>query len=259
MPLPPLPNTATFSRRRVLLGAALLGACLLFGWLAYRVALTIFLDGERRHAARRLEFYALSLDATLARYEALPGLLALENRLHDLLQQPANAALAKASNVYLKTAQGGAEISVAYLIDRKGRTLAASNWDKPGSFVGQNYAFRPYFREAIKGSLGRFYGVGATTGEPGYFLAAPVRENGHGPVQGVVTIKVNLAPFEAALAKSGDTVLLADDEGVIFLAPRDEWRYRTLAPLSPLARERLAASRKYGDSPLFQTQSTRPY
>ncbi|HJW01650.1 MAG TPA: ATP-binding protein [Azospira sp.] len=249
-PLPPLAPTPTARRRRLLLGAALLGACLLFGWLTYRVALTIFLDGERQHATRRLEFYALSLDATLARYEALPGLLALETRLHELLQQPANNALTQASNTYLQTAQGGAEISAAYLIDRKGHTLAASNWDQPGSFVGQNYAFRPYFREAIRGGLGRFYGIGATTGEPGYFLAAPVRENSHGPIQGVVTIKVNLAPFEAALAKSGDTVLLADDEGVIFLAPKPEWRYRTLASLSPAARERLAASRKYGDSPL---------
>jgi len=248
--LPPLPAPPTSSRRRLLLGTALLAACLVFGWLAYRVALTIFLDGERQNAARRLEFYALSLEATLARYEALPGLLALEHKLHELLAQPAGSAQAKAANAYLKTAQSGAEISAAYLIDRRGHTLAASNWDKAGSFVGHNYAFRPYFREAIKGSLGRFYGVGATTGEPGYFLAAPVRDGSHGPIEGVVTIKVNLAPFESALARSGDTVLLADDEGVIFLAPKAEWRYRTLAPLSPLARERLAASRKYGDSPL---------
>lgn len=250
MPFPPLPATPTFSRRRLLLGAALFGACLLFGWLAYRLALGIFLDGERQNASRRLEFYALSLEATLARYEALPGLLALETRLHELLQQPANGPLIQASNTYLQTARSGAEISAAYLIDRDGRTLAASNWDRPGSFVGQNYAFRPYFRAAIQGNLGRFYGIGSTTGEPGYFLAAPMRESNRGPVRGVVTIKVDLAPFETALTKSGDTVLLADDEGVIFLAPKPEWRYRTLAPLSSQARERLATSRKYGDSPL---------
>jgi len=259
VPTPPsLPAASRLSpsSRRLLLGAALLLGCLIFGAIAYRLSLHLLLKGERERAIQRLEYHALTLEGVLTRYEALPGLLALEHRLHEHLAQPRNPQRLQASNAYLKTAQSGAGISSAYLIDTRGHTLAASNWDKPGSFVGQNYAFRPYFREAMKGGLGRFFGVGATTGEPGYFLAAPVRGNGldsdgeRGAIKGVVTIKVNLQPFEEALAKSGDTVLLADSEGVIFLTPRDEWRYRTLAPLTPLARERLAASRQYGDSSL---------
>ena len=42
--------------------------------------------------------------------------------------------------------QTGAE--VMYLMDVSGNTLAASNWDKHDSFVGRNFAFRPYFLEA---------------------------------------------------------------------------------------------------------------
>jgi len=52
----------------------------------------------------------------------------------------------------------------------------------------------------MREGLGRFYGVGNTTGETGYFVAAPVREDNK-PI-GVVVVKVNLDAFEATLSRS---------------------------------------------------------
>lgn len=247
MPLTAHPLIVTKRRSALFAGLAVL-ACLLAGWAVYRLFLGAYLDGERRSAAQRLEFYAVSLEASLDRYEALPWLLALERDLAGLLEQPADPARRKAANHYLETVQGDAAIAAAYLIDLKGETLAASNWYLPRSFVGQNYAYRPYFREAINGRLGRFYGVGATTGEAGYFLAAPLRLRER--IAGAVTIKVSLDAFEQALARSGERVLLADADGVVFLASRPEWRYHTLAPLDAAARARLAEARQYADHPL---------
>lgn len=236
-------------RRSILpLGLALL-ACLLAGWAVHRLFLGSYLEGERKNAAQRLEFYAVSLEGALDRYEALPWLLALERDLAGLLDQPADPARRKAANHYLETVQGDAAIAAAFLIDLKGETLAASNWNLPRSFVGQNYAYRPYFREAILGRLGRFYGIGATTGEAGYFLAAPLRVKAR--VAGAVAIKVSLDAFEQALARSGDRVLLADADGVVFLASRPEWRYHTLAPLDDSVRARLAEARQYAGHPLL--------
>ncbi|NMG66751.1 sensor histidine kinase [Azoarcus indigens] len=259
MRIPSLPPLLPPPRRLLLVGGLAL-ACLLFAALAYQLALAAFLDGEREAASRRLAFYALSLEGALARHEALPGLLALEPRLHQLLDHPQDAAAVAACNAYLQRAQAGAGISVAYLIDLQGHTLAASNWNQPGSFVGHNYGFRPYFREAAAGGLGRFYAVGVTTGEPGYFLAAPVREGGRegGAVRGVITIKVNLAASEAELSGGGDSILLADAAGVVFLAAEPAWRYRTLAPLPPATRAALAATRQYGDSPLQPLAPSHP-
>ncbi len=34
--------------------------------------------------------------------------------------------------------------------------LAASNHGEPGSFVGTDYRFRPYFQRAARGEVGRF-------------------------------------------------------------------------------------------------------
>jgi two-component system C4-dicarboxylate transport sensor histidine kinase DctB len=109
--------------------------------------------------------------------------------------------------------------------------------------VGHKYAFRPYFREALAGRLGRFYGVGTTTGEPGYFLASPLRDGER--VLGVLAVKVGLEALERALASSGEALVLADGDGVIFLASERGWRYRSLAPLPAAVRARLAETRQY--------------
>ncbi len=236
-------------RRVLLLSGAALAVCLLLGWLAYRALFGFHLDNDRRQAAQRLDAFALSLDATLSRHESLPGLLALDPSLAAVLREPNNPQRSAAANAYLEAAQQGAAVAAAYLIDADGLTLAASNWRQPRSFVGQNYAFRPYFRDALDKGLGRFYGVGVTTGEPGYFLAAPVRERGQ--TLGVIVLKVGLENIEQALAGAGDTLLLADGDGVVFLSANRQWRYRVLALLDDRVTERLRQTQQYGAQPLL--------
>ena len=240
--------SAGLSRRSLLaLGVAVL-FCLLLGWLTYRLFFGIYLNNERQLSSQRLDAFALSLEATLARHESLPGLLALDPALAALLREPANPQRIAAANAYLEAAQQSAAVAATYLINAEGKTLAASNWRLPRSFVGQNYAFRPYFKDAQQNGLGRFYGIGATTGEPGYFLAAPVRENGQ--ALGVVVLKVGLEALEQAMAGAGDTLLLADGDGIIFLSSERKLRYRTLAALSQQVTTRLAATRQYGNQPI---------
>lgn len=247
MTLDPSPTAGRKRRALLLLGAAV-GFCLLLGWLAYRLFFGIYLGNDRQLSAQRLDAFALSLEATLARHESLPGLLALDPSLAALLREPRNPQRIAAANAYLEAAQQGAAVSVTFLIDAHGETLAASNWQLPRSFVGHNYAFRPYFRDALQDGLGRFYGVGVTTGEPGYFLAAPVRAAGK--VLGVIVLKLSLDSMEQALAGAGDTLLLADADGVVFLSSERRLRYRTLAPLPEAVSARLAETRQYGTQPV---------
>lgn len=222
-------------------------ACVMLGAAVHQAVFRSQLGAQRLAAERRLESYALNLDALLSRNEALPAVLALEPRLAALLDD--RRAIARdAANRYLQDVAAAAKVNAAYLIDDQGLTLAASNWDQPVTFVGQNYRFRPYYQEAAAGRPGRFYGVGVTSGEPGYFLATRL----HTPqgALGVAAVKLNLDPFEVAMAQSGELLLLADRDGVIFLSALPQWKYRVLAPLSPAARARIAQSRQYGELPL---------
>lgn len=230
-------------RTALLLGAAAC-CCVLLGWLVYHTIFGIYLDGERLQATQRLDAFALSLEATLSRYESLPGLVALDPSLTALLREPGSPQRTEAANAYLEAAQQGAGVAAAFVLDAQGTTLAASNWRLPRSFVGHSYAFRPYFRDAIKSDLGRFYGVGVTTGEPGYFLAAPVRD--HGRVRGVVVLKVDLEGLEQTLANAGDILLLTDADGIVFLASARPLRYHSLGQLAQPVIARLLETRQYG-------------
>lgn len=239
LPTPSGPNR----RARLLLGAAVF-FCLLLGGLTYRLSFNIYLDHERQLSTQRLDAFALSLDATLARHESLPSLLALDPSLAALLQEPDNPQRIAAANTYLEAAQQGAAVAAAFLINAEGKTLAASNWQLPRSFVGHNYAFRPYFTAALQHGLGRFYGVGVTSGEPGYFLAAPVRRNNQ--ALGVVVLKVGLEAIEQAMAGAGDTLLLTDRDGIVFLSSNHQYRYHALAPLPAKVTAQLANTQQYG-------------
>jgi two-component system C4-dicarboxylate transport sensor histidine kinase DctB len=234
--------------RRLLVAGLALAACLAVGWLAYLAALAGYTHTQLLEADQRADFYALSLKSELERYETLPRIAAFEHTLSELLRRPDDRILQATANRYLENVEHSAAISAAFLIDRQGLTLASSNWRAPGSFVGQNYAFRPYFHEAMRSGFGRFYAIGNTTGTPGYFLAAPIRDEG--VALGAVAVKVSLDNFASALAKSGDTVLLVDDNGVIFLSSVPAWTYHTLAPLMSGVLAHLRQTRQYGDHPL---------
>ncbi|MDR2112791.1 MAG: sensor histidine kinase [Candidatus Accumulibacter sp.] len=228
---------------------AALAACALAGWGMRNVFFARQLDQLAQNSWRHVEFYRMSLDSLLSRNESLPRILALEYRLTDLLRDPANRARLDAANGYLLEVKNSAGLNAAFLMDMDGLTLAASNFGLPGTYVGHNYGFRPYFQGAIKGQLGVFYGVGATTGEAGYFLAAPIKgENGE--AIGTVVVKIRLEDFEEALVSNGNPILLADANGVVFLASVPELKYHVLTPLTAGALAQIDLSRQYGAQPL---------
>lgn len=217
--------------------------CVLAGWAVREVVLARQLDLLAQQSRHHLEFYRMSLQSLLSRNESLPRVIAMEERLLALLARPADRKAQDAANNYLLDVQHGAGISAVYLMDRDGLTLAASNYQSASSYVGHNYAFRPYFQLALQGGLGRFYGVGATTGEPGYFLASPIASP-HGPI-GVVAVKISLGDFESALVRNGDPVLLVDANGVVFLSSVPQFKYRFLTPLEVGVMQQIGLSRQY--------------
>ena len=134
-------------------------------------------------------------------------------------------------------------VELLYVMNAEGTTLAASNWREELSLVGRNYGFRPYFKSAIKGEEGSFFAIGATSDEPGLFLARPTPVSG-API-GVAVVKVDMGPLEEAWAEGGETVFASDANGVIFLSSQPDWRYRTLFELPEVVRETIEATRQY--------------
>ena len=146
---------------------AALVVCVLAGWAVRNIHLARQLDQSAQQSRHRIEFYRMSLDSLLTRNASLPRIIALEDRLKDLLRDPSGRKRLDAANSYLLDVKNMADLNAVFLMDQAGLTLAASNFQFPGSYVGHNYRYRPYFQAAMEGRLGTFYGVGVTTGEPG--------------------------------------------------------------------------------------------
>jgi PAS domain S-box-containing protein len=244
-----LPQTkaqaGTTGRRSALLWMCYALLALLLAWLAGEWAA----QRERRLQVdaihRTIEVQALGLRGTVARYNHIPFVTAQHPDIHALLLAPHDQRLVAKVNRYLQETSRRVGSNALYLMDAKGLTLAASNWQQPDSFVGENYGFRPYFKDALAGRDGFFYAIGSNTRVPGMFISAPVRVAA-APV-GVLAIKVSLRDIEDAWRRTKDPVYLADAYGVIFLGSIDAWQYKATQPLPPQALAWIRGNRQYGD------------
>ncbi|MFA5110208.1 MAG: PAS domain S-box protein, partial [Desulfobaccales bacterium] len=124
--------------------------------------------------------------------------------------------------------------SVAYLLDSNGVTIASSNRGAPDSFMGQSYAFRPYFQKAMAGQTARYFALGVTSKKRGFYAAHPVRDQA-GRIAGVAVLKMTLDKFQQDL-RDFDPAFLIDPQGVIFAGSRPGLDYQNLWP-STQARE----------------------
>lgn len=221
-------------------------------WQAAQLARDQALTQLRRDAENELRLSAEGLVGHLSRHDYLPELLASREMVKRFLAAP-EAQDAMPLNLLLDRFRATAGVSDIYLIDRHGDTLAASNWHRPRTFIGQNYTFRRYFQEAIAGRPGRFYGLGVQSLERGYYFSAPVWLEETAPdarADGVMVVKVLLDTVEAGWAEQDAELLVIDDDDIIFMASRPELRMQALRPLSDADREALLATRRYADEAL---------
>jgi two-component system C4-dicarboxylate transport sensor histidine kinase DctB len=221
---------------------------------AHRAALFWNLRQLEEHSVNRLDLIATTIEATLARFRYLPDVVARSREIEALFAYGRSADTIDTANTFLDRIATASKSNTLFVIGRDGTTIAASNYRMPTSFVGQNYAFRSYFTDAIRNKSGRLYAIGATTGEPGYFLSTPIvigRET-----VGVAVVKIDLLPLEQDWSDAREDVGVRDDDGIIFLASDPRWRYRSVRGLAREEEARISEGKRYGQldlegSPLF--------
>ncbi len=220
------------------------GSLVLLTWASYAWVKQRQLDELHRTLDSRAELYAASIGGALNKYEFLPLAVAQSDAVAQLLEQP-SADKVTQINAYLVDMNRRAGAFAVYVLDDKGTTLASSNWQDRSSYVGVNYGFRPYFKNAIAGGIGRFYGIGFSTFEAGYFISQPVQRDGR--ILGIVAAKVNLDWIEQSWRTpgAGEQIWVKDANGVIILATTPAFKFKTLAPLSPAAKNDISAQRQF--------------
>ncbi|AIY41557.1 Sensory box histidine kinase [Collimonas arenae] len=218
--------------------------------LAARKASSDISEGSER----QLQIVALDLESVLQKFETLPFALGFQSDVLQALAQPGDQQNIQRLNLALQLIQRQSKVVAIYVLDRKGLTLASSNWDTATSFVGRDFGFRPYFSAAINGQPGRFYGIGNATNVPGYFIAQPIyasaAEYGRKAALGVMVVKIDLTEFEHTWSSSEDPIALTDSRGVVFLSNRQEWKYHSMSPLNGAVQQDLTGTHQYADQPI---------
>jgi two-component system C4-dicarboxylate transport sensor histidine kinase DctB len=190
-----------------------------------------------------LDLYVANLFGTLRRYEVLPNILADLPPLRSLLATPADQALQDRANRLLTQVREETGADVIYLMSPQGITLTSSNWDQPDSFVGRDFTYRPYFREALAGKQGRFFGLGTTSRKRGYFFSSPVRDGER--VIGILVVKVDLDDAETLWGNTPEQLMVTDSNGVVIISSRSDWRFRATRELDNAERAAIAANQPY--------------
>ncbi|MGH1462323.1 MAG: ATP-binding protein [Neptuniibacter sp.] len=191
-----------------------------------------------------LNRYMINLRQKLGRYKDLPGLLSSHSTLVHVAQNPSEVSVLEA-NKYLQQVSAAINAADVYVMDHQGNAVAASNWQEERSFVGKNYSFRPYYQDAIKGKAGRYFALGTVSKKRGYYFSYPIRDH-ELSIIGVVVVKIDLHDIESDWTDPDLDILVTDEDGVIFISTRNDWKFRTLRPLSKSDLQRITESLRYG-------------
>ena len=225
---------------------------LLCMWQISQIAREQALSSLQEDAENELRLSAANLNGYLLRYDYLPQMLATREGVQRFLTSPETQD-PMPLNLLLDRFRFTTGVSDVYLLDDQGDTIAASNWHRPNTFIGQNYAFRSYYQDAMAGAQGRFYGLGTLSRERGYYFSAPVYLDDTSPdarPDGVMVIKVLLDSVEQSWTEQDATLFVTDRDDIIFLASHPEMRMNALHPLTSGQREVLHSTRRYAVEPL---------
>lgn len=236
-----MPSRPFLSRLPILL--LLLAFMAVSGLAAHRIAQQLGLADLQATGLHRLDLYTASLEREIGKYAFLPGTLGLERDVLALLGHPGDNALAPRVSAYLEQLNERAGTLAIYLVDTTGHVVASSNWRRADSFLGEDLAFRPYFRDAMANGSGRFFGIGTTRGEPGYYLASALADESR--TLGVAVIKVSLEQLENSWTTVEAPAIVSDENGVVILGSVADWKFTTLRPLDEKTRSAFDQTQQY--------------
>nr|WP_246856931.1 ATP-binding protein [Vibrio crassostreae] len=205
----------------------------------------------------------LQIDSELDKFKQIPNLLSHDPRLLSYFDSsPQTDKISAAQlNQLLFEWSNQSQADTIYIHDPSGTVVASSNYQKPRTFVGENFSFRPYFASAIQGNNTHYVALGARSNVRGYFLSSPLYvEN---DIVGVITVKVSLENLENILTSDEFEIVVLDSNQVVFLSSQAPWLYHSLLPLTQQQQTDIAIQRQYGQSEIsiieaFRSSSSQP-
>ncbi len=221
---------------------------LLSSFFVYFVTRKSLLDERRQTLLTLVTERANALSKTMLVGEDVAKLVSEAGLIKRFLANP-KLAPDETMNVYLEHFNLRNEFSAVYLMTATGSAVASTD----RTFVGNNYSFRNYFKDAVSKGSGREVAIGVTSKKQGFYFSFPVKDE-KGTFLGVAVAKMKNEPFDDVImsdevSKLGES-LLVDDDGIILFSSKPEWIFRTLTQIGPERLAEIIAGRKFEGSAL---------
>ncbi|MCX6793098.1 MAG: cache domain-containing protein [Candidatus Falkowbacteria bacterium] len=140
-----------------------------------------------------------------------------------------------------------------YLLDKNGVALVST--DK--SFVGQDYSFRDYYKEGIKGVPEVDLLLGKTSKQLGYYFSYPVFDD-LSNILGVFVVKISGEEIDTSIVDSQaaqqGSLMLVDEYGIVIASNRPDRFLKSLGKLTPEESLTLKDSKKFLDKEISSLQ-----
>ncbi|MEO5360925.1 MAG: ATP-binding protein [Nitrospirota bacterium] len=198
------------------------------------------ISGIQKHALQHLELYKIYITSKIAAFSNYPVILAENSMIISFCDNPTTAP---GINSYLSQFNASVGASVSYIINKNGIVIASSNWDADDSFIGKDYSFRPYYKSAISGIPSNYVAIGVTSKKPGYYASYPVRKDSE--VIGVAVVKSKLDSLELGTQEIMGTLLIADENNIIFESNDDMFNFYSMQKLSEGVLSEVKARKQY--------------
>ncbi len=226
------------------------------GYFYYSSLRSAFFDAAEQAAIAHVQTTHNLISQHISDYKRFADVLSSFWEIRMALTDPDDKTLGRANGI-LDQFQKGARAEVCYLMDQSGRTIASSNRFEADSFVGKDYAFRPYFQDAMGGKSGVYLALGVTSARRGIYFSRPViAQDPHLPI-GVAVIKGSAEHIAQRLLHKGrpahdvqkGMLFIVDPLGVIFVSDPADLLLKTLWKTDDMEQLKIAETRQFGKGP----------
>ena len=219
------------------------------GYLYYHAAQEAAVIETERELAGTTNDLKDDIDRLISVNQNQVRVMARFEQLQKAMLNQDHASISQADQILDHFSQG-LSYEVCYLMDGSGKTIASTNRHAVDSFVGHNYAFRPYFVDAIKGKPGTYLAVGVTSGMRGIYFSHPVYLPEGGLPIGVAVIKASTRDLDRVLSrKRMGVALLVHSSGIIFASSGEDLTLKLLWRASPEELSKISETQQFGKGP----------
>lgn len=149
-------------------------------------------------------------------------------------------------NQILSSYNSNKDYSAIYIINQSGIAVASSDL----TFINQDYSFRPYFQNALKGQPFVDVSLGVTSKKLGYYFSTPVHDSDKNII-GVAVVKMIPDHFDGILNNSitdhMSDLVITDKYGVIISSVKQGRVFSSLGPISHVNKLEIARTKSYSD------------